>query len=115
LILVTLGQPATTTTFFQALVATSLSVVAGSVSGSPGGIGASDLTITGTLQYLVKLSIAEAGFVTLLARFAQLWWGVLVGGIVALLFRKRLFPASLDEVITEQDELHSAALQRQSY
>ncbi len=111
LILVVLGQPATSTTFFQALVATSLSVVTGSVSGSPGGIGASELTITGTLQYLVKLSPAEAGFVTLLARFAQLWWGVLVGGIVAFLFRRRLFPPSLNAMIKEQEKAQCAALQ----
>ncbi len=104
LILTALGQPATSTTFFQALAVVSLSVVAGSVSGSPGGIGASDLTITGTLQYIVGLSTAEAGFVTLLARFLQLWWGVLVGGIVAIVFRHRLFPPSLDDVIKAERE-----------
>ena len=104
LILTALGQPATSATFFQALAATSLSVVTGSVSGSPGGIGASDLTITGILQHLsgpgvVPLGVSEAGFVTLLARFVQLWWGVLVGGFVALLFRKRLFSPGLDRII----------------
>ena len=104
LILTALGQPATSATFFQALAATSLSVVTGSVSGSPGGIGASDLTITGILQHLsgpgvVPLGVSEAGFVTLLARFVQLWWGVLVGGAVALLFRKRLFSPGLDRII----------------
>jgi hypothetical protein len=104
LILTALGQPATSATFFQALAATSLSVVTGSVSGSPGGIGASDLTITGILQHLtgpgvIPLGLSEAGFVTLLARFVQLWWGVLVGGVVALLFRKRLFSPGLDRTI----------------
>jgi hypothetical protein len=103
-ILTALGQPATSATFFQALAATSLSVVTGSISGSPGGIGASDLTITGILQHLngpgvIPLGLSEAGFVTLLARFVQLWWGVLVGGVVALLFRKRLFSPGLDRVI----------------
>jgi glycosyltransferase 2 family protein len=111
LILVSLGQPAASATFFQALAATSLSVVTGSVSGSPGGIGASDLTITGTLQFLVKLSPSEAAFVTLLARFVQLWWGVLVGGVTAYIFRKRLFPPSLDQIIEEQQDLQNAALQ----
>jgi hypothetical protein len=104
LILTTLGQPATSATFFQALAATSLSVVTGSVSGSPGGIGASDLTITGVLQHVagpgvIPLGVPAAGFVTLLARFVQLWWGVLIGGFVALLARKRLFSPGLDRII----------------
>lgn len=103
LILVGLGQPATPETFFQALLAISLSVIAGSVSGSPGGIGASDLTIGGVLVTVVGLSRAEAGFATLLARFVQLWWGVLVGSIVAFLYRKRLFPPSIERVIAEEE------------
>lgn len=98
LILIALGRPATTETFFWALLAISFSVVTGSVSGLPSGVGASDLTITGVLL-LAGLSKPEAGFATLLARFVQSWWGVLVGLIVAALFRKRLFPPSLERII----------------
>lgn len=101
LILIALGRPATAETFFEGLLAISFSVVTGSISGSPGGIGASDLTITGVLQKVAGLSVAEAGFATLLARFVQLWWGVLVGLIVAVVFRGRLFPPSLETVIAE--------------
>ncbi|MCC7450848.1 MAG: flippase-like domain-containing protein [Anaerolineae bacterium] len=102
LILTALGQPATGTTYFQALVAHSLMVVAGSVSGSPGGIGASELTMTGALQKLAGMGVAEAGFATIVARFAHLWWGVLVGAVVAFLARKRLFPSSLDQMIAAE-------------
>ncbi len=84
LILIGVGLPATAETFFQALLVISLSVVAGALSGMPGSIGASDLTITGTLQHLIGLSLPQAGFVTLLARFVQLWFGVLVGGVAAV-------------------------------
>jgi uncharacterized protein (TIRG00374 family) len=107
LILVGLGLPASATTFYQALLVISLSVVAGSLSGMPGAIGAADLTITGTLQKLVGLSVPQAGFATLLTRFVQLWFGVLVGGVVAFAFRRRLFPDSLEAVIRE----HEAGLQ----
>lgn len=100
LILAAIGRPATTETFFVALLAISFSVVTGSVSGSPGGIGASDLTITGVL-ISYGLTRAEAGFATLIARFVQLWWGVLVGLLVAAIFRARLFPPSLNDVIDE--------------
>lgn len=91
LILVGIGLPATPETFFQALLVISLSVVAGALSGMPGSIGASDLTITGALQHLVGLSLPQAGFVTLVARFVQLWFGVLVGSGVAVLMRTLLF------------------------
>lgn len=101
MILVVLGRPANAETFFDGLLAISFSVVTGSISGSPGGIGASDLTITGVLQRVAGLSVAEAGFATLLARFVQLWWGVLVGLTVAFLFRGRLFPPSLESIIAE--------------
>ena len=104
LILVALGRPLSAETFFQGLLAISFSVVTGSVSGSPGGIGASDLTITGILQKVAGLSLAEAGFATLLARFVQLWWGVLVGLLVAFVFRKRLFPPSLEATIAESQQ-----------
>ncbi len=97
LILVALGRPATTETFFWALLAISFSVITGSVSGLPSGVGASDLTITGVLL-LAGLQKTEAGFATLLARFVQSWWGVLVGLVVAALFRKRLFPAGLERI-----------------
>jgi len=86
-ILVGIGLPATPETFFQALLVISLSVVAGALSGMPGSIGASDLTITGALQHLIGLSLPQAGFVTLVARFVQLWFGVLIGSGVAVLAR----------------------------
>jgi uncharacterized membrane protein YbhN (UPF0104 family) len=108
--LIALGRPLSAETFFQGLLAISFSVVTGSVSGSPGGIGASDLTITGILQKVAGLSLAEAGFATLLARFVQLWWGVLVGLLVAFVFRQRLFPPSLEATIAEsQQELADAS------
>ena len=101
LILIGLGLPADATTFYQALLVISLSVVAGSLSGMPGAIGAADLTITGTLQKLVGLSVPQAGFATLLIRFVQLWFGVLVGGVVSFIFRRRLFPDSLEAMMIE--------------
>lgn len=103
LILVGIGQPAAPETFFQALLIISLSVVAGSLSGMPGAIGASDLTITGSLQHLVGLATAPAGFATLVVRFVQLWFGVIVGGAIAFSARRRLFPAGLSESLAEHD------------
>lgn len=73
----------------------------------PGSIGASDLTITGTLQHLIGLSLPQAGFVTLVARFVQLWFGVLVGAVVAwaarslwLISRPLPSPALLESTVS---------------
>lgn len=90
LILVGSGQQPTLQLFFEALLVISLSVVVGSVSALPGGLGAADLSIGVTMQLIVGLSAATAGFVTLLARFVQLWWGVLVGVVVGWVYRRRL-------------------------
>jgi uncharacterized protein (TIRG00374 family) len=109
LILVGMGLPPTAETFFQALLVISLSVVAGALSGMPGSIGASDLTITGTLQHLVGLSLPQAGFATLLARFVQLWFGVLVGGAVAWSGRSVLLGQREPLALPERSSLHIAA------
>jgi len=106
LILLGIGLPAGAETFFQALLIISLSVVVGSVSALPGGLGAADLSIGVTLRTVAGLGAAEAGFATLLARFVQLWWGVLVGVGVGLLFRRRLLPPEVDE---KEDEMERAA------
>jgi glycosyltransferase 2 family protein len=105
LILVGLGEPATADTFFRALFVISLSVIVGSLSGMPGGVGASDLTISGAMRIVIRdFTVAQAGFATLLARFVQFWWGVLVGSLVAILMRKRLFTPELEHVIEEEQE-----------
>jgi uncharacterized protein (TIRG00374 family) len=96
LILQGLGLPGGSALFFQAVMVISMSVVVGSLSALPGGLGAADLSIGVTLQMVAGLSGAEAGFATLLARFVQLWWGVWIGAIVGFVYRKRLLQASAD-------------------
>jgi uncharacterized protein (TIRG00374 family) len=103
LILRGVGMPASQELFFQAMLIISMSVVAGSLSALPGGLGAADLSIGILMQEMVGLGAATAGFVTLLARFIQLWFGVIVGLVVALVFRKRLFPSSLEETIQAEE------------
>jgi len=101
LILVGMGLPPTLETFLQAMLVDSLAVVAGAISGMPGAIGAADLTITGSLQGLVGLSVAGAGFATLVIRFVQLWLGVFVGLGVIFFARHRLLPATVFEAAAQ--------------
>jgi uncharacterized protein (TIRG00374 family) len=101
LILVGLGQPATPDTLFMALLVISLSVVVGSLSTLPGGLGAADLSIGVTMRAVVGLDVAAAGLATLLARFVQLWWGVLVGMAVGFVYRNRLLPPDIDSEMAD--------------
>lgn len=103
LILVGLGQPAGMTTFFQALMVISLSVVVGSLSALPGGLGAADLSIGVTLRTVIGLEAPVAGLATLLARFVQLWWGVIVGMIVGFVYRRRLLTVQAEADLTRRE------------
>ncbi|NPV66994.1 MAG: flippase-like domain-containing protein [Anaerolineae bacterium] len=103
LILVGLGQPAGMTTFFQALMVISLSVVVGSLSALPGGLGAADLSIGVTLRTVIGLEAPVAGLATLLARFVQLWWGVIVGMIVGFVYRRRLLTVQVEADLTRRE------------
>lgn len=109
LILIALGKPATAETFWYGMLAISLSVITGSLSGSPSGAGVSDLTIGSVLVAFMGMQPAEAGFATLLARFVQSWWGVFIGLLVGFLDRKRLFPATLEDMIEADGTVGMAA------
>jgi hypothetical protein len=111
LILIALGKPPTWETYWYGMMAVCLSVVTGSLSGMPGGAGVSEATMGGVLITQMGMSPGEAGFATILARFVQSWWGVLFGLVVAFLDRKRLFPASLEQIIAEEEA--KAANQRE--
>jgi len=104
LILIALGKPVTWETYWLGMMAVCLSVVAGSISGMPGGAGASEATMGGVLITQMGMSPGEAGFATILARFVQSWWGVLFGLMIAFLDRKRLFPPSLEKIIEEEEQ-----------
>jgi uncharacterized protein (TIRG00374 family) len=102
LILTGIGQSATMETFLQALLLVSLSVVIGSISTLPGGLGAADISIGMMMQAVVGFEPAPAGFATLLVRFVQLWLGVIVGMIVGVIYRERLLLPDIEtEPVTE--------------
>ncbi len=103
LILVGLGKAAALSTFFEALLVISLSVVVGSLSALPGGLGAADFSIGMSMRAVVGLDPAAAGFATLLTRFVQLWWGVLVGMGVGVAYRHRLLTPDVEATLASPD------------
>ncbi len=94
LILLGLGLHPSPDLLFQAVFILAFSTIIGAVSGLPGGLGAAEVSVGAMLQALVGLGRTMAGTATLLIRFCTLWFGVLLGLLALLLFRRRLFPES---------------------
>lgn len=91
-VLVALGVPGTPLLLLQATFIFAASTLLGLVSFLPGGLGASEISSVGLLNVLVGMSAAAATTATIIIRFATLWFGVGVG-VVALLWFRRRYPA----------------------
>jgi uncharacterized protein (TIRG00374 family) len=77
-----LGVPGGWQTLSAAVFALSFSIVIGSASTLPGGLGASEASIAGMLALLLHLPADTAAAATLLIRLATLWFGVSLGLVV---------------------------------
>ncbi len=93
LVLVGLGEPASLTLLIQAAFILATSTLIGSVTGLPGGLGSAELSILGLIVALVTRDTTVAGAATLLIRFCTLWFGVSLGAIGLVVFRKSLIKA----------------------
>lgn len=78
--------------FLAATFTLAVSTLIGAISFLPGGLGATDITLTGLLESLLHISTDLAVAATLIIRFATLWFGVAIG--LGVLFRmlRRLDP-----------------------
>jgi uncharacterized protein (TIRG00374 family) len=111
LVLVGLGLPGTLTLLVQAAFILATSTLIGSVTGLPGGLGSADLSILGLIFALVTRDATIAGAATLLIRFCTLWFGVSIGVIGLLLFRRSWRgPATIPESADNQDAASPEAL-----
>lgn len=105
LILIGLGVPPAFNLMLVSIFILSLGSILGGISSLPGGLGAAEATMTGTLQVLIKLSEDIAATATLLIRFCTLWFAVALGILVIAIWRKKLFGRG-----TEELDLSSATL-----
>jgi glycosyltransferase 2 family protein len=96
-ILVGLGVPPGGQTLSIAVFVMAFSTVVGAVSALPGGLGATEASVTGMLVLLLGLNTDVATVTTLLIRFATLWFGVAIG-LIAWIFSRDLLgiPQSYD-------------------
>jgi uncharacterized membrane protein YbhN (UPF0104 family) len=90
-VLVGLGVPPGEQLFLQATFIFAFSTVVGAVSALPGGLGAADASIGGLLVLLVHLPGDLSVAATLLIRLCTLWFGVGIGLISLVVYRKRFF------------------------
>jgi glycosyltransferase 2 family protein len=97
LILVGLGVPPGGQTLSIAVFVMAFSTVVGAVSALPGGLGATEASVTGMLILLLDLNTDVATVTTLLIRFATLWFGVAIG-LISWIFSRDLLgiPQSYD-------------------
>lgn len=94
LILVGLDLSPSSELLVRAISALSSSTILGALSFLPGGLGVTDGSLTGLLMLLADASPGTAVAATLLIRLATLWFGVTLGVVTLLAYRKRLLLSS---------------------
>ncbi len=76
---------------FLAVFILALGSILGGASTLPGGLGAAEISMTGMLQVLAHLPEDTAATATLLIRFCTLWFGVALGFLTVIIWRRLLF------------------------
>jgi uncharacterized protein (TIRG00374 family) len=103
LVLLGLGLTPGITLLGQAVFILSFATIVGALSALPGGLGAAEASIGVMLGLVVGLERSLAGTATLMIRFCTLWFAVLLGMVVLIFFRQRLFP---EERLTLEEATH---------
>lgn len=108
LILSGFGLEITWELFLQATFISGFAAAIGAISGSPNGAGVTEISNTGMLLAIVAPTNPEvtrtvAVTAALIEGFFHKWFRVLVGLVVALIFRNRLFPPEVEETINEME------------
>jgi uncharacterized protein (TIRG00374 family) len=90
IVILGLGIPASGPLLLQATFIYAIASLLGAISFLPGGLGATEGTMAILLTELSGLEKDPAIAATLLARFATLWFAVLLGIVALLLIQRRL-------------------------
>lgn len=97
LILLGLGLDPSWSLLAHAVFILSFATIVGAVSALPGGLGAAEGSLTGLLLLLVTSDESLAVAATLLIRLFTLWFGVLLGAMVLVVYRRRFWPAAVPQ------------------
>ena len=86
LVLVGFGVPATLTLLLQAMFIYGGASLFGAITLLPGGVGATEGSMTSLAQALIGLNATVASAATLLVRACTLWFAIILGGIALFIF-----------------------------
>jgi uncharacterized protein (TIRG00374 family) len=98
LIFVGLGVAPSLTLIFQAIFILAFALIAGGVSGMPGGLGVTEGGLTGMSHLLIAVPDSLAATATLLIRFCILWLSIILGMLVMIIWRPFLFGQQADDL-----------------
>lgn len=103
------GVEITWTLYLQGVFITGLTAAIGALSGIPNGAGITEVTSSGMITAIIAptnpvLSPAAALAAAMIEGFSHKWLRVLVGTVVAVIFRRRLFPPSLESALAEAEQ-----------
>ncbi len=91
LVLVGLGTPPSLQMLLMSIFTLAVGSVLGGASSLPGGLGATEASMTLILQTAVQLSQNMAAAATLVIRFFTMWFGIFLGIITVIIWYKLLF------------------------
>lgn len=104
IILLGLGEKPSIHLFAQATFILGFSVVISAISALPGGAGGREVTVGALLRNIVGMGSAATGAAVLMIGIFQVWFGTFIGIFVGLIFRKRLFPPTLEDEIKAYEQ-----------
>ena len=85
-VLLGFGLPASTSLLLQATLIYAVASLFGAVTFLPGGIGATEGSMTSMLQFIVHANATMAAAATFLVRVCTLWFAIILGGVALFLF-----------------------------
>ncbi|HEX2905504.1 MAG TPA: lysylphosphatidylglycerol synthase transmembrane domain-containing protein [Phototrophicaceae bacterium] len=106
LILSGFGLEVTWMLYLQGVFITGLTAAIGALSGVPNGAGVTEISSSGMILAIIApthalITSSVAMTAALIEGFSHKWLRVLVGLVVAVVFRRRLFPETLDAELAE--------------
>jgi hypothetical protein len=108
LIVAGFGVPLTWELLLQATFISGVAAAVGALSGAPNGAAVTEISVTLLLVATVgsqhiEFTIAAAATAALLQGFFHKWLRVIAGLAVGFVFRRRLFPATIEAAVVELD------------
>ncbi len=99
LVLVAFGLPATATLVLQATFIYGGASLFGAITLLPGGVGATEGSMTSLVQLLIGANATIASAATLIVRVCTLWFAIVIGGVALFIFG---LPGRSDEAEPEE-------------